>query len=155
MYLKRSEGYTYTYMLLSYCSCSCLPVGGTMAGWGIPVGCMPDGPSISEWENLVQGKKKKKKKAEERGWGDKAEKGGGGWQKRWVHRDALRIGGGRAVSIKAGATVLCKQWAWKHGKSTGLHISVVCVSSCVYSWVNAIQNTGQMWQRSSLKFIFV
>lgn len=40
------ETSTYKYMPLSYCSCSCLPVGGTMAGWGIPVGCMPDGPSI-------------------------------------------------------------------------------------------------------------
>lgn len=37
---------TYKYMPLSYWSCSCLPVGGTMAGWGMPVGCMPDGPSM-------------------------------------------------------------------------------------------------------------
>lgn len=47
---------SYPYMPLSYWSCSCLPVGGTMAGWGIPVGCMPDGPSIREWGNLVEGK---------------------------------------------------------------------------------------------------
>lgn len=46
-------GNTYTYMPLSYWSCSCLPEWGTMAGWGIPVGCMPDGPSIREWGNLV------------------------------------------------------------------------------------------------------
>lgn len=45
-WISVSNIHTYKYMPLSYCSCSCLPVGGTMAGWGIPVGCMPDGPSI-------------------------------------------------------------------------------------------------------------
>lgn len=25
-----------------------------MAGWGIPVGCMPVGPSIREWGNLTE-----------------------------------------------------------------------------------------------------
>lgn len=54
-------------------------------------------------------KRRRKKKQRKGGGGDKTEKGGGGGQKRGVHRDALRIGGGRAVSIKAGATVLCKQ----------------------------------------------
>jgi len=47
-------GATYMYMPRSYWSYSCLPVWGTMAGWGIPVGCMPDGPSIREWGNLVE-----------------------------------------------------------------------------------------------------
>lgn len=27
-----------------------------MAGWGIPVGCMPEGPSIREWGNLMETK---------------------------------------------------------------------------------------------------
>lgn len=31
-----------------------MPVGGTIAGWGIPVGCMPVGPSIREWGNLTE-----------------------------------------------------------------------------------------------------
>ena len=69
-------GNTYAYMLLSYCSCSCLPEGGTMAGWGIPVGCMPDGPSIREWGNLVQVK----------------EISGGEETKKWVQTDAVAGG---------------------------------------------------------------
>lgn len=45
---------TYTYMPLSYWSWSCLPEGGTIAGCGIPVGCIPDGPSMREWGNLEE-----------------------------------------------------------------------------------------------------
>lgn len=37
-----------------------------MAGWGIPVGCMPDGPSIREWENLVEEEREWRKTDEEK-----------------------------------------------------------------------------------------
>lgn len=94
------------YMPLSYCSCSCLPVGGTMAGWGIPVGCMPDGPSMREWGNLVEverNRREERKSEEDRKWVSSEE---------WVESGGLR---GRRASKQEWR--FGKRWASKRKKS--------------------------------------
>ena len=46
--LKRAPSYACMEELMWSPCGSCLMAGLTMAGWGIPVGCIPDGPSIRE-----------------------------------------------------------------------------------------------------------
>lgn len=83
-------------MLLSYWSWSCLPVGGTMAGWGIPVGCMPDGPSISEWGNLEE-----EDRHESLVRSEKCESGGGQRGRRAWKREQTYLVSTALESIKA------------------------------------------------------
>lgn len=73
-----------------------------MAGWGIPVGCMPDGPSIREWGNLTEGGRVVNRKRKTRMTKRKRQ-----------FREMCRVGGREDDECQSESEGFCKQQALK------------------------------------------
>ena len=103
----------------------CLKGALWLGGVGIPVGCMPEWPSIRGWGNLVEVKKRGEK-----------DRGRQRQIKICQSRELLCRGGGGAEGTEAGARVVAKRK--KAGKASWLIMKVILVQPGLWGRISRL-----------------